>query len=136
MAHDAKRSTRIAAALVEDGAGKLLLVRKAGTSHFTQPGNEIGADDSVLGTILRELNEELGLSLPNLGLPYLGQHVAPAADKPDQMVVAELFHVRLRHMPETGPTIEEAVWVEQEEAIVLPLSPLTRDCILPLFEAL
>ncbi|MPT49183.1 MAG: NUDIX domain-containing protein [Sphingobium sp.] len=136
MPTDAARSIRIAAALIEDGAGRLLLLRKAGARWFMQPGGKIEAGETVLAALLRELKEELGLSLPNIALPYLGQHIAPAANEPNMMVVAELFHLRLRDMPETGAEIEEAVWVDEEEALALPLAPLTRDCVLPLFEAL
>jgi hypothetical protein len=48
-------------------------------------------------------------------------------------VEAEVFHIRARLVPAIRSEIEEAVWVDQAGAEDLPLAPLTRDHILPLF---
>lgn len=52
---------RVAAALIEDGAGRLLLVRKAGTSCFMQAGGKIEPGEDPAAALLRELDEEIGL---------------------------------------------------------------------------
>jgi 8-oxo-dGTP diphosphatase len=63
---------------------------------------------------------------------HLGKFSAPAANEPDHIVEAEVFHIRVRHDPVIQSEIEEAVWVSPAEAETMHLAPLTRDCILPL----
>jgi 8-oxo-dGTP diphosphatase len=130
------RTIRIAAALIEDGAGRLLLVRKAGTAWFMQAGGKIENGESPIRALCRELAEEIGLVLADDDARHLGCFSAPAANEPDHMVEAEVFHVRLRHAPIAGSEIEEAVWIDHAEALALPLGPLTRDHILPIWRAL
>ncbi|KGE76866.1 NUDIX domain-containing protein, partial [Halomonas salina] len=50
----------IAAALIEDAEGRLLLVRKRGTEAFMQAGGKIEPDESPDEALARELEEELG----------------------------------------------------------------------------
>ena len=130
------RTIRIAAALIDDDRGRLLLVRKAGTQWFMQPGGKIEGEESARSTLRRELREEIGLELDEESVCYLGCFSAPAANEPDFTVQAELFHVRTSHMPAACSEIEEAVWVEQAEAKLMSLAPLTRDHIVPLARAL
>ena len=130
------RTIRIAAALIDDGRGRLLLVRKAGTGWFMQAGGKIERDESPRATLCRELREEIGLDLHEGGLRYLGRFSAPAANEPHFVVEAELFHVRTSHAPAVCSEIEEAVWVGLAEAQLMPLAPLTRDHVVPLARTL
>lgn len=136
MSDKAPRTIRIAAALINDDAGRLLLVRKAGTEWFMQAGGKIENGESPLGTLRRELSEEIGLMLADGDAHYLGRYSAPAANEPGHIVEAEVFHVRMQHDPTTRSEIEEAVWVDHVTATALPLAPLTRDHILPLSRTL
>ena len=52
---------KIAAAVVSDLDGRLLLVRKQGTAFFMQPGGKIDLGETALAALCRELKEELGL---------------------------------------------------------------------------
>lgn len=130
------RTIRIAAALIDDGAGRLLLVRKAGTGWFMQAGGKIEDGESPLSALRRELSEEIGLQLAEDEARPLGRFSASAANEPGHIVEAEIFHVRSRHDPVIRSEIEEAVWVDHAEALALRLAPLTRDHVLPLFRAL
>ncbi|VXD01277.1 NUDIX hydrolase [Sphingomonas sp. 8AM] len=130
------RAIRIAAALIEDGAGRLLLVRKAGTGWFMQAGGKIEDGESAVSALRCELVEEIGLVLAEGEARHLGRYAAPAANEPGHIVDADIFHVRTRQPPAIRSEIEAAVWVDPVTALALPLAPLTRDHILPLFRAL
>lgn len=136
MADAASRTIRIAAALIDDGDGRLLLVRKAGSPWFMQAGGKIEGQESALAALRRELAEEIGLALRARDATYLGRFSAPAANEPDTIVEAELFHLRVRHVPIVQAEIAEAVWIGIAEAANLPLAPLTRDVVLQLAETL
>ncbi|CDG39063.1 MULTISPECIES: NUDIX hydrolase [Asaia] len=126
----------IAAALLHDGAGRLLLVRKRGTQAFMQPGGKIEPGETPLAALLREIDEELGIQPEARSCHFIRQIEAPAANEPGHVVRANLFA-----LPWSGPIIiaaeiEEACWVTPEEAQGLILAPLTREYVLPLHASL
>jgi 8-oxo-dGTP diphosphatase len=136
MEKNSSRTIRISAALIDDDAGRLLLVRKTGTRWFMQAGGKIEDGETAISALRRELCEEIGLSFDDDHANYLGKFSAHAANEPDHVVEADVFHIRVRHEPVIQSEIEEAVWVSSAEAEMIPLAPLTRDCILPLSVAL
>lgn len=130
------QTIRIAAALIDDGNGRTLLVRKSGTKWFMQAGGKIEAGESPAVALCRELNEEIGFSIDPAMARHLGRFTALAANEEGRSVEAELFHVRVALDPAPSLEIEEAVWVDRMTADAMPLAPLTRDHVLPLFSAL
>ncbi|NJO35671.1 MAG: NUDIX domain-containing protein [Rhodospirillales bacterium] len=132
MEKSAKTTIRIAAALIDDDAGRLLLVRKAGTQWFMQAGGKIEEGESPVSALRRELNEEIGLAISDDEARHLGTFLAPAANEPNHIVEAEVFYIRVSHNPIIRSEIEEAVWVSRSHAVSMPLAPLTRDHIVPL----
>ena len=128
------RSIRIAAAVVVDSAGKVLLVRKRGTQAFMQPGGKIAPDESAAEALAREINEELGCTLEGTPRP-LGIFTAPAANEPHTNVEAELFAVGLAGNIVVAAEIEEALWHDPADDTGLILAPLTRVHVLPLVQS-
>ena len=124
---------RIAAGIVTDGAGRTLLVRKAGTTAFMQAGGKIEEGESAFDALARELMEELGLEVDPDTTEYLGSHRAVAANEPDTVVRAEVFAVKTQLTLEASAEIEEILWIDDAENIPVELAPLTRDTILPLW---
>jgi 8-oxo-dGTP pyrophosphatase MutT (NUDIX family) len=131
MEQTLQTTIRIAAALIDDGAGRILLVRKFGTEWFMQAGGKIEKCETALSALRRELVEEIGLVLEDK-VDYLGCFSAPAANEPHYVVVADLFHIRVQHTPLIQAEIAEAIWVDLLEATALPLAPLTRNHVLPI----
>lgn len=126
---------RIAAALIDDGAGNMLLVRKTGTTAYLQAGGKIEAEESPVEALSRELAEEIGLSI-TLPQTLLGRFQASAANEAGRVVEAILFHLTLgaaeKQQLQAAAEIEELRWVSIREAAALPLAPMTRDHVLPI----
>jgi 8-oxo-dGTP diphosphatase len=121
---------RIAAALIEDDRGRLLLVRKAGTRAFMQAGGKIEPGETAIAALRRELAEELGLAIEPTAAIYLGRFTAAAANEPGHLVEAELFHLRSDNAGAMAAEIAETIWVDRTQAARLELAPLTRDHVL------
>ncbi|AQU82109.1 MULTISPECIES: NUDIX hydrolase [unclassified Halomonas] len=120
---------KVAAAVVSDPAGRLLLVRKRGTRFFMQPGGKIEPGETALIALCRELKEEIGLCVDMGQLLPLGLRRAMAANEPDTVVEAHLFGIVIDEQIHAGAEIDEAVWVTHEAALELPLAPLTQNYV-------
>ncbi len=124
---------RIAAALVIGADGRTLLVRKRGTLAFMQPGGKIEPHEQPIDALVRELEEELALTLDPSSASYLGHFCAPAANEPGFDVQAELFLVPIKQAVAPAAEIEEVQWIDPSGDGGLVLAPLTRDLILPFY---
>jgi 8-oxo-dGTP diphosphatase len=123
---------RIVAAVVLSGAGETLLVRKRGTAAFMQPGGKRNADETEIGALEREIEEELGCALVTGSCRPLGRFSAPAANEPGWTVEAELFSAMLAGEIRLDAEIEEAIWIDPDDEPAFELAPLTRRHALPL----
>ena len=81
---------RIAAALIVDQSGKMLLVRKHGTKAFTQAGGKIEVLETPREALVRELAEERAIDLDSVPHEFIGQFAAPAAHEEDHIVSANI----------------------------------------------
>jgi len=132
---------RIAAAVILDAEGRMLVVRKRGTSAFMQPGGKLEPGETGAECLARELDEELAIVVDPTELAYLGRYAAPAANEAGWSVDCDVFRLRSGSPSEQsesrGPEIEvraeieEARWATRDELLVLAerglLAPLTRD---------
>lgn len=128
---------RVAAALIVDEFGRLLLVRKAGTSVFMQPGGKYEPGETGAQTLARELHEELGLVIAPDALAPLGTFLAPAANEAGMLVEAEVFRVPALERGATeafgaGAEIAELRWVHPDAFATMAVAPLVTECMLPL----
>jgi 8-oxo-dGTP diphosphatase len=123
---------RIVAALVQDEARRVLLVRKRGTRAFMQPGGKLGHSESHLAALERELREELRCAVRPGSLVFLGTFSAPAANEIGCVVEAALYRVELEGEISAASEIEELVWLDPRSPGAMELAPLTRDNVLPL----
>jgi 8-oxo-dGTP diphosphatase len=120
---------RIAAALITDNRGRVLLVRKHGTAAFMQPGGKIEPGEEALDALRRELQEEIGVASPSA--ERIGRFTAVAANEPDRHVDADLFKVELSNDVTIGSEIAEFRWIDPAEPGEIVLAPLTKMHVLP-----
>lgn len=125
---------RVAAALIVDDDGRLLLVRKADTTVFMQPGGKYEHDETGAQTLVRELHEELGLEVSTADLDPLGTFTAPAANEAGMLVEAEVFraHVGPGTRLAAGAEIAELRWVHPDEFTAIAVAPLVTERMLDL----
>jgi 8-oxo-dGTP diphosphatase len=121
---------RIAAAVIQDDQGPMLVVRKRGTRFFMQPGGKIREGETGTEALARELQEELGCTLAKA--EFLGVYRAVAANEEERVVEAELYKAEIGEEPRVAAEIEEMAWIGREEAAMIVLAPLTREHVVPL----
>lgn len=126
------RSIHVSAAVIVNEANELLLVRKAGTTAFMQPGGKPEPGESAAETLARELFEELGIRIDPDALESLGSFTADAANEPGFVVVADVFAADIgAQQPVVAAEIEELRWVSRQGAEQLEVAPLARENFLP-----
>jgi len=126
---------RIVAALIVDEQQRVLLVRKAGTTVFMQPGGKYEPGETARQALVRELHEELGLVVAEAQLEHLGSFEAVAANEAGHTVEAEVFKAPLTGTPGVQAEIVELLWVLPAASGHLAIAPLTTDRIFPLLIA-
>ncbi|MEV7767143.1 NUDIX domain-containing protein [Microbacterium sp. NPDC086615] len=126
------RRIRVSAAVITDAEGRLLLVRKAGTTAFMQPGGKPEAGETAAETLARELAEEINLDVGPAALEPLGEFAAAAANEPGFEVVADVFRVDIGDQePVLDAEIVELRWVTAATASGIEIAPLAREYFLP-----
>lgn len=120
------RAIRIAAAIISNEQGHVLLVRKKGADFLMQAGGKIDPGETPLDALRRELREEIDIDLRDAHPPFLGTFTAPAANEIDAVVEAAIFDVRISEPVFPQAEIEEIVWVDPKSPPDRPIAPLTR----------
>lgn len=121
---------RVVAALITDPDGRMLTVRKHGTTRFMNPGGKPEAGETAVQALRRELVEEIGLDVSAADLEPMGTFTAAAANEPGHDVHAEVFRLRpavSEHR--VGAEIAEARWIDPGHPGDLSLAPLAVDLL-------
>ena len=123
----------VSAAVITDAAGRVLVVRKHGTTVFMQPGGKPEPGESAADALARELHEEIGLVVVAAELEPLGTFEADAANEPGHRVVAETFRVRAGvDAVSARAEIAELRWITPADVEGMQLAPLSLDHLLAL----
>jgi 8-oxo-dGTP diphosphatase len=122
----------IVAAVIRDEAGRVLLVRKRGTTAFMQPGGKRDPGEDDIATLAREIDEELGCQLVPGSIRPLGEFGAISANEPGFRVRASLYEIAVTGDITPKAEIEAMIWIDPAAPADIPLAPLTRDHVLPL----
>jgi 8-oxo-dGTP pyrophosphatase MutT (NUDIX family) len=120
-----------AVAFVRDG--RVLTVRKRGTSRFMLPGGKLEPGESAYDAAVREVREEVGLEVHDLTL--LGDFTADAANEPGHLVESTVYAAALPGgaEPAAAGEIAEVRWVDLDGAhgVHDDLAPLLVHHVVP-----
>lgn len=126
---------RIVAALAVDESGRVLLVRKRGTEAFMQPGGKLEPGETPAQALVRELEEELAVTVTESELEHLGRFDEAAANEPDTSVDADVFAVRIPTDVEPHAELEELRWLAVEEFDDVVVAPLMVRHMVPILRS-
>jgi 8-oxo-dGTP diphosphatase len=119
----------IVTAVIRDETGRMLLVRKRGTTTFMKPGGKRDDGEDDLTTLRRELTEELGCQLVSAEL--LGHFAAPAANEAGFSVQSATYLATVEGDIAALAEIEELAWIDPAAPGDLRLAPLLTEAVLP-----
>lgn len=114
----------IVTAVIRDDAGRMLVVRKRGTTRFMKPGGKREPGENDLTALARELDEELGCRL--VAATLLGDFEAPAANEPGFTVRAATYLAEVEGKISARAEIDELAWIDIAAPGDLSLAPLMR----------
>lgn len=128
------QNIHISAALITDENGRCLLVRKKGSTFFIQPGGKLEPGETAEEALVRELQEELNLSIRIESLNPLGRFTDIAINEPEHNLFADVFKIDFLPSTDAVPAaeIEEVIWLRPEDAKTVELAPLTANQLIPL----
>lgn len=123
----------VAAICIHDRSGRLLTVRKRGTDRFMLPGGKLEPGETPDEAVVREAQEEVGISIDPPALVLLGHWRAPAANEPDTDIDSTVYTVDIRDpQPRIAREIEEFRWLEQGNVAAYDdLAPMLSLHVLP-----
>lgn len=130
MSESATGEVRVSAAVIVDGSGRTLVVRKQGTDVFQQPGGKPDPGETALAAVMREVAEETGIVADATSFEPLGRFTDAAANEPGLVVVADAFLLRTPVDVETvvaAAEIAELRWIGPHDVDATPLAPLSRN---------
>lgn len=123
----AVRVISVSAVVLTRPDGAAVSVRKAGTDRFMLPGGKWEAGESPLECAIREIDEELGVTLALHALTPLGRFHTATANEPGFRLVSEVFAAEVGCRPEPRAEIAEVRMVERAEMARLAALP-EDDC--------
>lgn len=123
------KAIEIVAGVIRDRGGRVLTVRKRGTSAFMLPGGKRNPGENDLDALSRELGEELGCDL--ISAEHLGTYDAPAANEPDTRVYGAIYLADVAGGLSARAEIEELLWIEPKSPPSVRLAPLLEHQVLP-----
>ena len=122
----------VAAVVLRDSDGHVLVVRKWGTSRYMLPGGKIEQGETPAEAAVRELREEVGADLDPSLLVLLGAWTAEAANEPGFFVHGHVYTHPFVTGVRARAEIEDVLWLHPTDMAARDdLAPLLVTCVLP-----
>lgn len=130
-----QNTIEIASAIITNANDELLTVRKTGSTFYMLPGGKINNGESLISTLLRELHEELGITLEEHHFEYMGQHSTDAVNEKNTVVQGNIFRINrpLVIDPQPHAEIEEVKWISKNNYKEYNLAHLLQEFALPIW---
>lgn len=121
----------VAAAIIINEHDQLLLVRKKNTDFFMQVGGKLEPHETPEQTMLREIQEEIGVQATIHR--FVGRFETWAANEAEHRLVSYVYHVKLKGSPKIDAEIAAMKWLDftSEQVDEQYLAPLTIEVVLP-----
>jgi mutator protein MutT len=111
---------------------KLLVVRSRGKDFFMSPGGKIEPGETPEGALVRELKEELNISVSPTTLTLFGSYTAPATGQTDTMLHMDVYMVTSWNGDILAShEIEELLWVSSDNANSVQISSIFAHEVIP-----
>lgn len=130
---DAPKPTSIviaASAFVVDDAGRLLMIRRTDSGKYALPGGRHELGETMTQTVIRETEEETGLTIEVTGLIGIysnPDHVIEFSDGEVRQEFSICFRGRaVGGEPRPSDETTEALWVERDQVDGLDVHPSIR----------
>ena len=102
------------ACLLAEKDNSLLLVRVRNHKLWYLPGGKIEHEESPKKTLIRELAEELGITVPIESLTYVTTVIGPSHDGKDQVTLI-CFAGDIPNSFKPSAEITEAAWINKDQ---------------------
>ena len=133
MTIDESKLIILAAGIIIDPKGRLLIVRKQNTQKYMLPGGKIDAGETPIQTLMRELYEEVQIQISPALAHFIKEYEAPAANEPGYFIRSNLFFILLPNAVKIVPASEiaEALWITPQDIPKYDFAPLMTSFVIP-----
>ncbi|MCR8670085.1 NUDIX domain-containing protein [Agrococcus sp. HG114] len=123
----------VSAICFEREDGRVLTVRKRGTTAWMLPGGKPEGGETAAECAVREVLEELGVEIGIDRLETMGEFVTRAANEAGFALVASVFRTRDAIDPHPRAEIEAVRWIDPALGIDDEAeAPLNRELVFPI----
>lgn len=131
------KTLHIATACFMNANQELLVVRKQNTSAWMLPGGKLDGQESPAQALVRELQEEIQVTIAEDSLTPLGTFDAIAANEALTTVHSHAYVAKLPEgqQPVISAEIAEMRWLPLSEPLPDTIAPLLRQHIIPALNA-
>lgn len=122
----------LACALITNKQNQMLVVRKENSSYYMMAGGKVKPNESTTQALIREIKEELNLTIAEQELHFLGQHTSIAVNEKNTLVYAHIYHIVLQDQKIlVSNEIKEAKWLDQQDYLNYKLANLISEFSVP-----
>lgn len=122
-----------AGAMLTNVEGHLLVVRKKGSLYYMMPGGKIEETETPLQALIRELQEEIGLTVKQDDLHFIGTHQTEAVNEQKTQIKGYVYALAIteQEIAKAQAEIEEILWLTPESYQQYKMAHLLEEFVLP-----